>query len=173
MDPSTLMMAADGAKKLATTPIGVLQSFFGAKRARKNERLLEGMVNSYKPNESIMDYYNKALSRYNSNPYQSTTYQTQMQNAGRTTATGLGGLQDRRSAVGGVSRLAGIQNDAMLKAGMGAEAEQGQRLNQLAGATDMKQREDKYKFENKYNLLAMKAGSGNAMLNTGLKNIFG
>ena len=153
--------------------LGAGQAIFGAKKARKTQKQLEGMIEGYKPNESILDFYNKSLQRYNTNPYQSTTYQTQMQNADRTTASGLSGLQDRRSAVGGVSRLAAIQNDASLKAGMAAESEQGQRLNQLGAATAMKVPEDKYKFEAKYNLLGQKAGAANQTANAGISNLYG
>lgn len=158
---------------IAQGVLGLGQAIFGGGKAKKAQKKMEGMIDSYKPNQGIMDYYNKALSRYNSNPYQSTTYQTQAQNAGRTTASGINALQGRRSAVGGISRLAGIQNDAMLKAGMGAEAEQGQRLSQLAQATAMKVPEDKYKFEAKYNLLSSKAGAANQTANAGISNIFG
>lgn len=153
--------------------LGAGQAIFGGIKAKKAQRKMEGMIDSYKPNESIMDYYNKALQRYNSNPYQSTTYQNQMQNANRTTAAGIGALNDRRSAVGGVSRLAALQNQSSLDAGQAAEAEQGQRLNQLAAATAMKVPEDKYKFEAKFNLLGQKAGAANQGVNAGISNMFG
>jgi len=93
--------------------------------------------------------------------------------ADSTTATGLNALGDRRSAVGGVSRLAALQNDANLKAGAQAESEQGQRLSQLGQATAMRVPEDKYKFEAKYNLLGQKAGAANQTANAGISNIFG
>jgi hypothetical protein len=157
----------------AQAALGIGQAIFGAKKARKTQKQMEGMIDSYKPNVSIMDYYNKSLQRYNTSPYQSDTYQTQMRNADRTTATGLSALGDRRSAIGGVSRLAALQNDAKLNAGMGAEAEQGQRLNQLGMATAMRVPEDKYKFEAKYNLYGRKAGAANETANAGIGNIFG
>lgn len=153
--------------------LGLGQAIFGGGKAKKAQKQMGKMIDSYKPNESIMDYYNKALNRYNSNPYQSTEYQMNMRNADRTTATGLNALSDRRSAVGGVSRLAALQNDASIKAGAQAESEQGQRLSQLAGATAMRVPEDKYKFEAKYNLLGAKAGAGNQTANAGISNIFG
>jgi hypothetical protein len=153
--------------------LGIGQSIFGGIKAKKAQKQMGAMIDSYKPNESIMDYYSKALNRYNSNPYQSTEYQKNMQNAGRTTATGIGGLQDRRSAIGGISRLAGLQNDASINAGAQAESEQGQRLAQLGQATAMKVPEDKYKFEAKYNLLSAKAGAANKTANAGISNIFG
>lgn len=153
--------------------VGGIQAIIGAHKAKKAQRQMNQMIDSYKPNESIMDYYNKALNRYNSNPYQSTEYQMNMRNADRTTATGLNALGDRRSAVGGVSRLAALQNDASINAGAQAESEQGQRLAQLGQATAMKVPEDKYKFEAKYNLLGQKAGAANQTANAGISNIFG
>jgi len=61
----------------------------------------------------------------------------------------------------------------MLKAGMAAESEQGQRLAQLGQATAMRVPEDKYKFEAKYNLLSQKAGAANQTANAGISNMFG
>jgi len=120
-----------------------------------------------------MDYYNKALSRYNANPYNSAMYRNATQQAGRGLATGINALQDRRSALAGVSNLVQGYDDAALRAAAGAEQQQGQALGQLGQATGMKAAEDKYKFENKYNLLAMKAGAQNQIANAGLSNIFG
>lgn len=153
--------------------VGLGQAIFGGGKAKRTQRALESHLDSYKPNESIMDYYNKALQRYNTNPYESTTYQKSMQNAGRTTATGLNALGDRRSAIGGVTRLAALQNEAGLNAASQAESEQGQRLGQLGQATAMRVPEDKYKFEAKYNLLSQKAGAANQTANAGMQNIFG
>ena len=46
---------------------GLIQGIFGGGARRKAQKELEGMVNNYQPNASIMDYYNKALSKYSSN----------------------------------------------------------------------------------------------------------
>lgn len=173
MDPSSILMAADGAKKLATTPISIAQTIFGGARARKYEKQLESMVNNYKPNQSIMDYYSKALNKYNANPYTSASFNMANRNAQRGVATGISSLQDRRSALAGVGGLVQGANDASLKAAALAEQDQAQDLSQLGQATGMKSQEDRYKFENKYNLLAMKAGGANQMMNTGIKNLIG
>lgn len=173
MDPSIALLAADGIKKSAMTPVSIAQMFFGQKKARKAEKQLMGMVDNYKPSESIMDYYNKALAKYNSNPYQSQTYGQAMNMANRNMAAGIGGLQDRRSAIGGISSLVQGSNDAALKAAATAEQLQNQNFSQLGDATTMKDREDKYKFENKYNLLSQKAGGGNQLFNAGMKNLLG
>lgn len=157
----------------AQAGIGALQALIGGGKARKAQRQLESMVDSYQKSESIMDFYNKALQRYNQNPYTSSLYQNQMQNAGRGLATGIGALQDRRSALAGVGGLVQGYNDSALRAAAAAEQQQAQNLSQLGQATQLKDREDKYKFENKYNLLSMKAGAGNQTANAGFQNIFG
>jgi hypothetical protein len=120
-----------------------------------------------------MDYYSKALNRYNSNPYQSTTYQKANQDTDETFSQGVNALQGRHGAVAGVSRLAAIKNNSLLNAGVAAEREQGQQLAQLGQATAMKVPEDKYKFEAKYNLLGQKAGAANQTANAGISNIYG
>ncbi len=173
MDPSTVLAVADGAKKLASTPFAVAQGIFGFLKSKKYEKQLQGMVDNYKPNQSIMDYYNKALTKYNANPYQSAMYNQQQKMAGRNLATGISSLQGRRSALAGIGSLVQGANDASLRAAAGAEQDQAQDLSQLGQATGMKAGEDKYKFENKYNLLAMKAGAANSMMNTGIKNLMG
>lgn len=161
---------------------GIVQSIIGGISARKNQKKLQNLKTpTYTPNQSIKDYYSKALQRFNVNPYSSAQYRMQSQNADRTTATGINALQNRRSAVGGISRLAGIQNDAMLNAGVAAENEQGRRFGQLGGATQMQSQDDRMAFqynkiapyEKEYNLLSQKAGAANQTVNAGLSNIFG
>ena len=120
-----------------------------------------------------MDYYNKALSRYSTNPYSTTLYNQQKQNADRNLSTGVGMLQNRRSAVGGISSLVAGANDADLRAATAAEGQQGQELNQLGQATGMKAAEDSKKFDLNYNLLAMKAAGANATKAAGIQNIGG
>lgn len=152
---------------------GLGQAIFGGIREHKAERDLQKLANSYQPNQSIANYYSKALNRYNANPYTSPLYNAQSQNIQRSTAQGLQGFQDRRSANAGISTLVQNQNDALLKAAATAEGQKGQELAQLEQATAMKAKEDKYPFELKYNLLAQKAGGGAQILNAGLSNIFG
>lgn len=144
--------------------------FSGQRKAQKN---LEKHLDSYKPNESIMDYYSKALNKYNANPYTSNMYNMQTRQAQRNLATGINSLQDRRSALAGVGSLVQGANDASLRAAAAAEQDQSQDLAQLGQATHMKDREDKYKFEAKYNLLSQKAGAANQTVNAGISNLFG
>lgn len=152
---------------------GIAQSIIGGGKAKRAERELERMIVNYKPNASILDYYNKALQRYNVNPYTSSLYNYQTDQARGATAAGLQALGDRRSTLAGLPRLIQGQNDAMLKAAATAEGQQAQALGQLGQATQMKAAEDFKPFELKYNLQAMKAGGGNQLLNAGLRNIFG
>lgn len=158
---------------IAQGALGLGQAIFGGGKARRAQKDLERMVDNYKPNQSIMDYYTKALNKYNANPYQSAGYQAANQFAQRGVASGINALQDRRSALAGVGSLVQGANDANLKAVAQAEGQQAQDLAQLGQATQMKDREDKYKFENKYNLLAMKAGAANQTANAGISNLYG
>lgn len=152
---------------------GLVQSIVGGGREARATRKLEKMINGYKTNESIQDYYTKALNKFNANPYTSSLFNYQQQQIGAGTATGIKSLNDRRSAIGGIPALIQAQNDATLKAAAAAEDQQQSALNTLGGATQMKDREDKYKFEAKANLLSQKAGGGAQMFNAGLGNIYG
>jgi len=164
-----------------TAGAGLLQSFFGGRKAKKEQKELENLQShTYNPNESVLSYYNNALQRYNVNPYNSTLYKTQQQNIGRGVNQGIGALNNRRSGLAGISSLIQGQNDSLLKAGIAAENQKDQRFSQLGGATQMKAGEDRQAFninkmqpfERKYNLLAMKAGANARTANDGLKNIF-
>lgn len=158
---------------IGQTIVGGIQAVGGAIQAKRAEKKLENMVNNYKPNESIMDFYNKALSRYNANPYTSNLFNMQKQNIDRNTVTGINALQNRRSAIGGINALTQSANDAYLKAAATAEGQQSQALGQLGQATGMKAQEQFKPFEMKYNLLSQKAGAGSQIMNAGLSNIFG
>lgn len=156
----------------AGAALGIGQSIIGGIRANKAQKEMERMANSYKPNASIVDYYNKALQRYNVNPYQSATYRNQMQNVNRNVAAGIGAAQDRRGGLAAIGAITQGANDASLRAVAGAEGQQAQALSQLGQATGMKAQEEFKPFEMKYNLQAMKASGGNQMQNAGMQNIF-
>ena len=94
-----------------------------------------------------MDLYNKALARYNVNPYTSASYNSAMTGAGRGLTTGISGLQDRAQRTCGYPALTQNYNDASLRAAANAEREQAQAFNQLSGATQLKAREDRYPYE--------------------------
>lgn len=157
----------------AQTLVGLGQSIFGGIKAKKTQRELERMVDQYQPNQSIMDYYGKALQKYNANPYMSQSYQNQQNQIQRNLATGMNSAQTRRGGLASLGTLVQGANDASAQAGAMAEQQQNADLAQLGQATGMKAQEDKYKFENKYNLLAMKAGAANQTANAGMQNMFG
>jgi hypothetical protein len=144
MDPFTIAAIAGGAQALG----GLAQNIFSGRK--KKERELNAFAKQsplYQGSKSINDYYQQALNRYNENPYQSQQYQLGAMNAQRATAQGIGALQDRRSAIGGVSRLALGQNAAMQNLGAQAEAQRNQRFSQLGQASQAKASEDYKMFD--------------------------
>lgn len=161
--------------------LGGIQAISGHKKEKKAENAIENLQSpTYNPNASILDYYQKALNRYNTNPYQSAQYQYGIQQGNRNTAAGINALQDRQSAVGGVGRLIAQQNNNAIQQGITAENEQSQRFNQLGGATQMKAGDEQYGFninklmpyQQKLQLLGLKAQGGAQMENAGISNIF-
>lgn len=155
------------------TVVGAGQAIFGAPKAKRTQKDLENYANSFQPNQSIMDYYNKSLEKYNSNPYQTQQYQQQNNLAQRNLATGLNFSQDRRGGLATIGRLTQQANDASAKAVSQAEATQGQNLSRLGQAAGMKTNEEQKKFDMLYNLKAAKAGQAASTVNSGIKNMFG
>lgn len=164
------------------TGAGLVQSIVGGIKANKAQKGLEKLQTpTYTKSQSILDYYSKALQRYNVDPYSSIQYKKAVQDTGRSTAQGLEALRGRGGAVAGVNSLIANQNDNLLSAATIAEQQKNQRFNELAGATGMKAGEEmkdfQYNkvapFEKKYNLLALKAGGANQTANAGLSNLFG
>ena len=91
---------------------GLGQSIFsGRKKAEKGLNAQIDKSPIYRQNQSILDYYNQALARYNVSPTDSAMYKRQLNNINRGVATGITGLQDRRSAIGGLSSILRMQND--------------------------------------------------------------
>jgi hypothetical protein len=152
---------------------GLLQSIFGGGARRKAQKELQRMVDSYQPNASILDYYNKALSKYSANPYNSQFYQNQSNQIQKNLATGIASSQDRRSGLMNIGKAVQQANNSQAQAGAIAEQQQRQDLGLLGAATGMKAGEDRRKFDMKYNLLAQKAGQSATTENMGYKNIFG
>jgi hypothetical protein len=154
------------------------------KRRKSRERELDEYAKQsplYSGSKPISEYYQQALNRYNENPYQSQQYQIGAMNARRATAQGLRALQDRRSAIGGISRLEAGQNYAMQNLGAQAEAQRNARFGQLGGATQMKNADLMQQFDiNKmtpYNrtlgLKQMKAQAANQQYSQDVQNTFG
>lgn len=158
---------------IAQGVIGGIQAIGGAIQQHRANKQLEKMIAAYQPNRSIMEYYDKALQKYNTNPYTSRQYNYTAEKIGASTAQGINAFQDRRSANANISTLIQNQNDALTKAGIAAEDQSNQALGRLGQATAMKAQEEKYPFELKYNQLSSKAGGGAQIMNAGLSNIFG
>lgn len=142
--PVTIGLVAAGTQALT----GLGQTLFSGKKKRQRE-LEEYAKQSpmYTGNKQISDYYQQALNRYQESPYQSQQYMVGAKNAQRATATGISALQSRGGAIGGISRMAGIQNDALQNLGAQAEAQRNQRFGQLGGATQMKSADEMKKFD--------------------------
>lgn len=155
------------------TLFGIGQSIFGGGARRKAEKDLEKYANSYQTNAGILDYYNKALSKYNPNAYQSQAYQQQNNQIQRNLATGISSAQNRRSGLMAIAGATQQANDASSKAVSNAEGIERQNLGILGNATNMKAGEERRKFDMIYNLKAMKAGQKAGVENAGYKNIFG
>lgn len=149
---------------------GALQSVFSGKR--KSEKNLEDYANSYKTPNSVLDYYNKALSRYSSNPYTSQFYQNAQNNIQRNLSSGIASTTDRRGGLATIAGLTAGANDASAKAAAMAEGQQGQQLSQLGGATNMLAGEENKKYDLLFNLKALKAGAANQQQSTGIQNMF-
>ncbi len=157
---------------IAKGVFGGIQSIFGGSAKGKAEKDLENYANSYKTSPGILDYYNKALSRYSANPFTSQYYQNQSNQIDRNTASGINSAQDRRSGLAAIGNLTRSANDAYANAGVNAEKMQGQQLGQLGQAAGMKNAAEQKKFDMLYNLKAMKAGQAATRENQGYQNIF-
>jgi hypothetical protein len=161
------------AAAIAQAGIGGLQAIGGYIQQRNATKDLEKLVQGYKPNAGILDFYSKALNKYSVSPYQSNSYKYATGQASRGLTQGINSLQDRRSALGGIGTLVQGYNDANLKAAANAEQEQAQALGQLGQAAGMKAQEERYPFELKANMLAAKAAGGNQIMNSGIGNAYG
>lgn len=132
-----------------------------------------------KESKSLNDYYQQALNRFKESPYQSAAYQQAMQNARRTTASGLGALQDRRSAIGGISRLGGLESRASQGAVAQGEQMQAQRFSELGRATQMKKANEDELFDinvmtpyqRKLQLEQMKGAAAGERYNAGMQMV--
>lgn len=161
---------------------GLIQSIFGGGQARRAQKALENLQTPvYEPSQSISDYYDKALARYNTNPYNTTLYNQQTRNIGRNQAGAINALQDRRGGVSSIAKILQAGNDASLNAAAAAEQQQGANLSQLGNAANALTSDKRFEFninkmlpyEKQLQLLGAKASGGNQIMNAGLSNIFG
>ena len=162
----------------AVGAVGLGTSIYGDIKAHDTQKKLEKAQSpAYTPSQSIADYYAKALQRYSINPFQSATYQQQLQNTESQQASALNNLQGRREGVAGAGAVVQGSNNALLGATAAAQQQQGQALGQLgqAAGAQTQQQEQAFNinqtqpFERNYNLLAMKAAGANQVANAGLQ----
>lgn len=174
--PVTIGLIAAGTQALA----GAGQAAFSGRK--KRERELDAFAKQsplYKGSKSVDDYYQEAMNRYRENPYQSLQYQVGQKNIQRAMSAGLSGLQDRRSAIGGIGRLFGAQTDAMANLGAQTEAQRNARFGQLGSATQMKTGEDYKKFDinqmtpfnRQFGLAQYKSQAANDRYNAGVQMV--
>lgn len=172
-------VTAAGAGALA----GGISAIGSNKRRKAREKELDEYAKQsplYAGSKPISEYYQQALNRANENVYQSQQYQMGGMQARRATAQGLGALQDRRSAIGGISRLEAGQNAALQSLGAQAEAQKNQRFGQLGEATQMKNADLMQQFDiNKmtpynriFGLKQMKAQAANQEYAQDVQNTF-
>ena len=157
---------------IASAVIGGVQTISANSKRRHAEADLEKMAKDQQPNASILDYYNKALAKYNPNPFQTVSYQQQNNQVQRNLATGLNAASNRRMGLGALGAQVQQANDASARAVGNAEIQQGQDLARLGQAGAMKTAEQQKKFDMMYNLKAMKAGQAASTQNTGMQNVF-
>ena len=144
MGPLLLAGLASGAQAL----LGGAQALSsGAKQREKELDQYAKKSPLYQGGKGIESYYKEALNRYQESPYQSAAFQQATKAAQRASAGGLRSLQDRRGAIGGVGRLAGIEGDTMGRAIGAAEANRNQRFGQLGQAAQMQSGEERFKFD--------------------------
>ena len=152
-----------------------VNSLITAKKRKAAEAALEAQVAQEKPNASILDFYNKAYNRYAPNAYQSAEYNAQMRNILANQATGVAGLQDRRSALAGIPSITQGTNVASQRAAASAEAAQRANLGMLGQAASAKAGEENRIRQMKLNLMAQKAGqlaqTGNIQGQAALKGL--
>lgn len=164
-----------------TAGAGLVEAGVGMFKAKKAQNALQNLKTpTYTPNRAISDYYQSALQRANTSPYQSNFYQQADKQAGRNLSTGIGALQDRHSA-NMVGALVQGNNDAMGRAGVQAEGLQRQAFGQLGQAVNMQNQDYQRQFEQNqeapYEKQAQidqaKAVAGSQMENAGLSSAFG
>lgn len=168
---------------LVTAAYSVYNAASSASKAKKSERGLEESLKNtpqYRPNQSILNYYDEALRKYNVNPSDTREYKLAKQDINQGAVQGLRSLQDRRSGLAGIPTLIANKNNFLLRAAVDAERRKAQEFSVLGQATQMKageqrqafQQNEMYPFEARYNLLAMKAAGARADQRTSTENAF-
>lgn len=133
---------------VASAGYSAYRGIHGAAQAKKAQNALEHQSTpTYTPNQAINSYYQNALTRYNTSPYNSSMYQVAKENANRTLGAGIGALRDRKSAIGGIGGLVALTDNSLQKAGAQAEGLRNQEFGQLGRAAAMRAGDDKTAFQ--------------------------
>ena len=165
---------------LAAAAISGYQAIAGGiKKAHEAKALANQKTPTYAPDKAIGDYYQASLNKYNVSPYNSNMYNFNKQNAAQNEARGVSQLQDRRSALGGISSLVGQQDASNQKAGVLAEQQNNQALGQLGRATGLKAGDDRMAFntnsmlpyQNQRGLNIAQLQGANQMENAGIQGL--
>jgi len=166
---------------LITAAISLGSSAVAKRKAKQAEKEAENMLGGspkYKPNQSILNYYDEALRRYQTSPTDTAQYKMDKQNIKQSTVQGLSSLNKLR--IGDVSNLIQGQNNSLLKAMTNAENRKPQEFQVLGQAARMKAGEDSaafrqnelYPFEGKYNLMTMRAAGERANQRQSTQNAY-
>lgn len=164
---------------LITTALSLASSASAKAKAKKAEKQAEdSTLPTYRQNKSILDYYDTALRRYNTNTADTSEYKLQKQLINQGTVQGLSSLNKLRS--GNVAGLINGQNNALLKAEVAGEQRKARDLDVLGRATGMKANEGAKEFqynqvapfEKTYNLLTAKAGGYRQVQNAAIQNAY-
>ena len=176
--PVTAAAVAGGTQLIS----GLGQALFsGRKKAEADLNAFTKQNPLAQESPSISNYYQNALNRYQENPYNSAPYLISRQEADRRLMSSIGALQDRKSAIGGISKLDLMRTDAQNQAIRNAEAMKGQQFSQLGQATQMQNAQDRYLFDvNKltpynrmFGLKQYGAEAANQRYNAGLQMVGG
>ena len=166
---------------LVTAATSVYSAARASSQRKKAEKGLENMdVPKYAPNQSILDYYQKALQKYETNPTDSAEYKLQKQNIEQGTTQALASAQNRRLGGAITPSVIQNQNNSLLKSAVSGEQRKAQEFNTLGHATQLKSAEDSKAFnqnviapfEKNYNLLAMKAAGQAQVQNAATQNAY-
>ncbi len=168
---------------LITAGISAYSALRNKKKAKDAEKQMEDSLKNtpqYRQNQSILNYYDEALRKYNVSPSDTREYKVASQNIKQGTVQGLKAAQDRRSGMAVIPTLIANQNNSLLTAAVRAEQKKAQEFDTLGRATGMKAGEDKvafqqnqmYPFEARYNLLSMKAAGERANQRQNTSNLY-
>lgn len=158
--------------------LSAYQAFHGASQAKKAQDALKSQQTpTVAPNKSILDYYQTALNRYNTSPYNSLGYKLAQEGIQRNQGSTINNLKHfGGAAISNVGAVEQQSNDASLKAAAMAENQKNNAFNQYGKAAGAEGQDINRQFQiNKMlpytqnrNLYAQEAMGYNSLENAGL-----